>query len=88
MTQGVGHRRGEWRRLLAGVVTGALLCVATPAFADHDGGDRYGSEDDRNRNRNRDRGAFSPGPFRDSPVTITICATPDSCPQNPPPEQP
>jgi hypothetical protein len=36
----------------------------------------YGSRDDRNRNRNRDRGAFSPGPFRDSPVTI--CA-PYSC---------
>lgn len=36
----------------------------------------YGSRDDRNRNRNRDRGAFSPGPFRDSPVVI--CA-PYSC---------
>lgn len=46
---------------------------------EYGGGDydnRYGSEDDRNRNRNRDRGAFSPGPFRDSPVTI--CA-PYSC---------
>lgn len=32
----------------------------------------YGSRDDRNRNRNRDRGAFSPGPFRDSPVTICL----------------
>lgn len=36
----------------------------------------YGSRDDRNRNRNRDRGAFSPGPFRDSPVTICL---PYSC---------
>lgn len=34
------------------------------------------SNHDRNRNRNRDRGAFSPGPFRDSPVVI--CA-PYSC---------
>lgn len=43
----------------------------------YDGGSDqdYGSHD-RNRNRNRDRGAFSPGPFRDSPVTI--CA-PYSC---------
>jgi hypothetical protein len=42
-------------------------------------GDEYRhdySNHDRNRNRNRDRGAFSPGPFRDSPVTI--CA-PYSC---------
>lgn len=55
----------------------------------------YGSRDDRNRNRNRDRGAFSPGPFRDSPVTI--CA-PYSCnsggeqsggnrSENPPPDE-
>lgn len=35
----------------------------------------YGSHD-RNRNRGRDRGAFSPGPFRDSPVTICL---PYSC---------
>lgn len=50
----------------------------------YDGGDgysqrydqNYGSRDDRNRNRNRDRGAFSPGPFRDSPVTICL---PYSC---------
>lgn len=48
-----------------------------------DGGDYDGnayrhdySNHDRNRNRNRDRGAFSPGPFRDSPVVI--CA-PYSC---------
>lgn len=42
-------------------------------------GDEYRhdySNHDRNRNRNRDRGAFSPGPFRDSPVVI--CA-PYSC---------
>lgn len=43
------------------------------------GGDEYRhdySNHDRNRNRQRDRGAFSPGPFRDSPVVI--CA-PYSC---------
>ena len=34
------------------------------------------SNEDRNRNRNRNRGAFSPGPFRDSPVTICL---PYSC---------
>lgn len=51
----------------------------------------YGSRDDRNRNRNRDRGAFSPGPFRDSPVTICL---PNSCNSDgrgrgdePPPEE-
>lgn len=33
----------------------------------------YGSRDDRNRNRHRNRGAFSPGPFDRSPVTIIIC---------------
>lgn len=46
---------------------------------DDDGGYEYRhdySNHDRNRNRNRDRGAFSPGPFRDSPVVI--CA-PYSC---------
>lgn len=52
------------------------------------------SNHDRNRNRNRDRGAFSPGPFRDSPVIICL---PYSCNsggeqsggnrQNPPPRQ-
>lgn len=31
------------------------------------------SNHDRNRNRDRDRGAFSPGPFDRSPVTIIIC---------------
>lgn len=36
----------------------------------------YGSRDDRNRNRRRNRGAFSPGPFQDSPVTICL---PYSC---------
>lgn len=53
------------------------------------------SNHDRNRNRNRDRGAFSPGPFKDSPVTICL---PYSCNsggeqsggnrENPPPREP
>lgn len=53
-------------------------------WCDDDGGDgysqrydqNYGSRDDRNRNRGRDRGAFSPGPFRDSPVIVCL---PYSC---------
>lgn len=74
---------------------------AGPAFADHDyrdcdwdgncGGQEYdqnyGSRDDRNRNRNRERGAFSPGPFDDSPVTIgPICMPNSTCTFEPPPE--
>ncbi len=46
----------------------------------YDDGGQYGGErgddwnnEDYNRNRGRDRGAFSPGPFRDSPVSIIIC---------------
>lgn len=80
------------RRRLAGlVIAGTLLGVPGPAFADHYGGDEYGGGDYENdygsegdNSRGRDRGAFSPGPFTDSPVTIWICAVPDSCPQNPP----
>lgn len=52
--------------------------LGAPALVlDHDG-DYYGdrsdqdyeqwNNEDRNRNRNRNRGAFSPGPFEDSPV--------------------
>lgn len=55
----------------------------------------YGSRDDRNRSRNRNRGAFSPGPFDDSPVDAfngnTICLPGSTCytddRQNPPPNQ-
>jgi HNH endonuclease len=47
----------------------------------YDGGDSYGNgrydydygSHDRRRNERRNRGAFSPGPFDDSPVTIIIC---------------
>lgn len=55
--------------------------LGMPALVlDHDcdyygdcGGDRYGygsdyGSEDQNRNRNRNRGAFSPGPFEDSPI--------------------
>lgn len=57
--------------------------IPSPVLADHDyrGSDcydgecysqeydqNYGSGDDRNRNQGRERGAFSPGPFDDSPV--------------------
>ena len=41
------------------------------------------SNHDRNRNRDRDRGAFSPGPFKDSPVDAfngnTICLPGSTC---------
>ncbi len=62
-----------------------FLCgvTATPALADHDREDSYEhdySNNDRNRNRDRDRGAFSPGPFDDSPVTIgPICMPNSTC---------
>jgi hypothetical protein len=82
------------KRTMIGLVLAASLGLAAPAWADHDygyDGGQYGGErgddwnnEDYNRNRGRERGAFSPGPFDDSPVTITICAVPDSCPQNPP----
>jgi hypothetical protein len=47
----------------------------------YDRGDSYGNgrydydygSHDRRRNERRNRGAFSPGPFDDSPVTIIIC---------------
>lgn len=48
--------------------------------------DEYGSDyssEDRNRNRHRNRGAFSPGPFDDSPVDAfngnTICLPGSTC---------
>lgn len=41
------------------------------------GGD-YSSRD-RHRNERRNRGAFSPGPFDRSPVTIWFCPQPNSC---------
>lgn len=42
--------------------------------------DNWGGED-RNRNRGRDRGAFSPGPFRDSPVDAfnNVCMPGATC---------
>lgn len=56
------------------------------------------SNEDRNRNRNRNRGAFSPGPFDDSPVDAfngnVICLPGSTCysddrrrDENPPPEE-
>lgn len=59
--------------------------------------DQWNNED-RNRNRNRNRGAFSPGPFDDSPVDAfngnTICLPGSTCytddrrqGNEPPPEQ-
>lgn len=41
------------------------------------------SNEDRNRNRNRNRGAFSPGPFDDSPVDAfngnVVCLPGSTC---------
>jgi hypothetical protein len=87
-----------------------LLSVPAPALAGQEGGrttyhddggggyyeeDRYASED-RNRNRNRNRGAFSPGPFDDSPVDAfngnVVCLPGSTCyadrrGEEPPPEE-
>lgn len=55
-------------------------------YGDDCRGDRYENDysgNDRNRNRGRDRGAFSPGPFRDSPVDAfngnTVCLPGSTC---------
>lgn len=87
--------------ILTGLLWGSFPAVAAYADHDDGGcwdgecydGDAGGqsydgqwSNEDRNRNRNRNRGSFSPGPFDDSPVTVTICAVPDSCPQHQPEE--
>lgn len=49
------------------------------------------SNEDRNRNRNRNRGAFSPGPFDDSPVDAfnNVCMPGATCHYDgePPPEE-
>ena len=57
--------------------------------------DQWNNED-RNRNRNRNRGAFSPGPFDDSPVDAfngnvvclpgSTCYSDDRRGEEPPPE--
>lgn len=67
--------------------------VRVVQLADHDcyeygdcGGQNYEdqwSNEDRNRNRNRNRGAFSPGPFDDSPVDAfngnVVCLPGSTC---------
>lgn len=76
--------------LAAGLVWGVIPVV--PALADHDGcwegdcggGQEYDgnwSNEDRNRNRGRNRGAFSPGPFDDSPVDAfnNVCMPGATC---------
>lgn len=54
------------------IVVIALMTLTPAAYADHeyDGGQDYDqwNQEDENRNRNRNRGAFSPGPFEDSPI--------------------
>lgn len=77
------------RRRAAVVLAAGLLLAPAPAFADHDyeGGDQsyedQWSNEDRNRNRNRNRGAFSPGPFDDSPVDAfngnVVCLPGSTC---------
>lgn len=58
---------------------------------DYSGDQDYdqGNQSDRNRNRNRERGAFSPGPFDDSPVDAfnNVCMPGATCHYNPPPEE-
>lgn len=65
------------RWVFIGLTTAAVL-VPTPALADHDydcdwrgdcSGQEYDQWNSEQRNHNgRERGAFSPGPFDDSPV--------------------
>lgn len=76
--------------LSVGLVFTTFLFI-NPAHADHDRERCYDyecesydhdySSSDRNRNRNRDRGAFSPGPFQDSPVDAfnNICLPGATC---------
>jgi hypothetical protein len=81
--------------------------VRVVQLADHDcyeygdcgGGQEYDQwrNEDRNRNRNRNRGAFSPGPFDDSPVDAfngnVVCLPGSTCysdgrrGEEPPPEE-
>jgi len=73
------------KKLAVGIVALTSLLPTGPAFADHDyRGDEYEhdySSNDRNRNRDRDRGAFSPGPFDDSPVDAfnNVCMPGATC---------
>lgn len=74
-------------------------CYDEGCYDEGGGGQEYDqwNGNDRNRNRNRNRGAFSPGPFDDSPVDAfngnTIClpgsyCTPDDRRRDePPPEE-
>jgi hypothetical protein len=79
------------------LMVGASLVWTPPAMADHERERCYGDEcyeqdydqwnnEDRNRNRNRNRGAFSPGPFDDSPVDAfngnVICLPGSTCYQD------
>ena len=58
------------RRLIPLITT--LMMFTPAAYAEHeyDQGSEYDqwNSEEENRNRNRNRGAFSPGPFEDSPV--------------------
>lgn len=93
--------------LVLGLVTPAYANHERSRCYDECDGGGYGDGDnsrqdydqwrneDRNRNRNRNRGAFSPGPFDDSPVDAfngnTICLPGSYCTppedRNPPPDQ-
>lgn len=60
------------------VLLGLVLVVATPVGAsargDRGGDQGNGNDQERCERAQGDcRGSFSPGPFKDSPVTIIIC---------------
>lgn len=78
---------------------GRLILVSHDECWDEEcGGQDYDqwNNEDRNRNRNRNRGAFSPGPFDDSPVDAfngnvvclpgSTCYSDDRRGEEPPPE--
>lgn len=78
------------KRALGFLVAGTLAFGAAPAYADHERPrceDGYCYDDrDSHRNENsrgRDRGAFSPGPFDDSPVDAfnnnVVCLPGSTC---------
>lgn len=90
------------RSKFGAVLLGVGLVIATPvgAWADHERGRCYDGDycgdqeydqwnSDQNNHNRRNRGAFSPGPFDDSPVDAfnNVCMPGATCTYNPPPEQ-
>lgn len=80
------------KRILSVCIMVIGLLYPTTAYGHHDGQDcdwdgcysqdyDQWNNEDKNRNRNRNRGAFSPGPFDDSPVDAfnNVCMPGATC---------